>query len=329
MDENEQRFGYPVKFSVVGPNDMIIDNDQYNADSSSLNDRTSELTYNGTPGAKVPGYYVSADLHHGQSGAFAQWKPFSSGTYKVFVHIPEQGATAEAVRYVIKTDGQSETISNPIDQAGNSGKWVQLKANQASTFELNSLGYVGISLDNQAYNLDVPAASLVAFDAVKFERVEDNSFPWTMLYSAMHSRGLIPTPALELGTGDLRVTLMWNNTSDMDLHVIEPSGNRVYYGSTEGDSAELDVDDTDGYGPENIFVPPGQANEGLYQIYVDHYLGNTATDISVTVVVFENTNRERRYTSTLRLQQGDYSPIMNIRFPEGTAETIEGITNVF
>lgn len=233
------------------------------------------------------------------------------------------------MRYVIKTDGQSETISNPIDQAGNSGKWVQLKANQASTFELNSLGYVGISLDNQAYNLDVPAASLVAFDAVKFERVEDNSFPWTMLYSAMHSRGLIPTPALELGTGDLRVTLMWNNTSDMDLHVIEPSGNRVYYGSTEGDSAELDVDDTDGYGPENIFVPPGQANEGLYQIYVDHYLGNTATDISVTVVVFENTNRERRYTSTLRLQQGDYSPIMNIRFPEGTAETIEGITNVF
>ena len=38
-----------------------------------------------------------------------------------------------------------------------------------------------------------------------------------------------------------------------------------------GTTATLDVDDTDGLGPENIFVGPGGAAAGTYKAYVGYF----------------------------------------------------------
>ena len=67
-------------------------------------------------------------------------------------------------------------------------------------------------------------------------------------------------------SGDLQVTLAWNSTADMDLHVIEPSGRHVSWVSRNGTTAFLDRDDTNGYGPENIHVPVGRGAPGVYQV---------------------------------------------------------------
>jgi hypothetical protein len=96
-----------------------------------------------------------------------------------------------------------------------------------------------------------------------------------------------------INTGDMQVTLTWNSTADIDLHVIEPNGSHVYYANKNGTTARLDVDDTNGYGPENIYVSPGNAASGTYQVYVVHYSGSVPTTSTVTIRLFPGSSNER------------------------------------
>jgi hypothetical protein len=73
---------------------------------------------------------------------------------------------------------------------------------------------------------------------------------------------------------DIRVTLTWTggDYTDVDLHFIDPNGERCYYGNSfTALGAELDVDDVDGYGPENIIMEPGEAIPGTYYVEVNYY----------------------------------------------------------
>jgi hypothetical protein len=88
-----------------------------------------------------------------------------------------------------------------------------------------------------------------------------------------------------LGGGAMRATLTWNTTADIDLHVIEPDGTHVYYANRNGRTASLDVDDVNGFGPENIFVPSGGALSGVYQVYLVHFGGASPTTSTVTITV--------------------------------------------
>jgi hypothetical protein len=91
--------------------------------------------------------------------------------------------------------------------------------------------------------------------------------------------------ASTLGSGALRTTLTWNTTADIDLHVIEPSGAHVFYASRSGPTSTLDVDDVNGFGPENNFVATGRAVAGTYQIYIDHFAGASPTTSTITVTI--------------------------------------------
>lgn len=86
---------------------------------------------------------------------------------------------------------------------------------------------------------------------------------------------------LVVGQGTLQFTLLWDNDADMDLHVVEPNGTRLWYGSRGPTSTggQLDRDDNIcgdvEYGPggaENIFWPDDQpAPTGTYRIEVREY----------------------------------------------------------
>ena len=77
-------------------------------------------------------------------------------------------------------------------------------------------------------------------------------------------------------SGDVRVSLIWNNRNDCDLHVVAPSGEEIYYGHKKSIcGGELDVDmnvrGESSKPVENIYWPPGGAPAGRYRVFVQNY----------------------------------------------------------
>ena len=93
--------------------------------------------------------------------------------------------------------------------------------------------------------------------------------------------------ALNSGFGIIKVTLTWNTTSDIDLWVTDPTGFRIYFAAPNSPSGGfLDVDDTNGFGPENIFWQ-NEAPTGQYLVQVHYFSdnGDGATNYNVQVEV--------------------------------------------
>ncbi|NLA16116.1 MAG: hypothetical protein GX877_06240 [Bacteroidales bacterium] len=103
--------------------------------------------------------------------------------------------------------------------------------------------------------------------------------------------------ALEHGYGDVQVTLTWDNLSDVDIHVWDPYNTHIYYANkTSASGGRLDVDNTRGYGPENIFWPPFGAPNGTYTVKVHHYAGNSPSGFTVWIHAF---GRSRGFTGSV------------------------------
>jgi len=130
-----------------------------------------------------------------------------------------------------------------------------------------------------------------------------------------------------LGTGDLQVTLTWDtDSSDVDLYVLEPDSSWVWYGNSVGPTATLDVDDVDGFGPENIFVAPGNAAAGTYSAAIDMFSLHgimTDTNCTIQVTTFDGTPGEQQQTFNRVLAPADESGgtlgfwVADIAFPSG------------
>jgi hypothetical protein len=103
---------------------------------------------------------------------------------------------------------------------------------------------------------------------------------------------------LVLGVGDLQATLTWNTTADIDLHVIEPNGTHVYYAFRNGTTSRLDFDDTNGFGPENIFVGASGAAAGTYQIFIVHFAGASPTTSTISVTLRAGTPSAQSFLFT-------------------------------
>jgi hypothetical protein len=86
-----------------------------------------------------------------------------------------------------------------------------------------------------------------------------------------------------VGTGDVQATVVWGGDSDVDLHVVDPSGEEIFFSApTSASGGQLDHDDIPGCGSgpgthvENIFWPTGRAPSGEYRAYLVLY--NVCTD---------------------------------------------------
>lgn len=103
----------------------------------------------------------------------------------------------------------------------------------------------------------------------------------------------------------IRVILGWDSDgTDLDLHVITPSGQHCFYGNRLlKNGSALDVDVTTGFGPE-IFASPG-TERGPYLIYVNYYGRGTNQDITLTTVHIttnEGTGDEKNETFRVPLR---------------------------
>ena len=81
--------------------------------------------------------------------------------------------------------------------------------------------------------------------------------------------------------------MVWDNEADLDLWVTEINSNeeKIWYRNPDSPSGrKLDVDERDGWGPENIRWKWGTAPTGSYKIEVNHYSGPTPANFVVRVL---------------------------------------------
>ena len=105
-------------------------------------------------------------------------------------------------------------------------------------------------------------------------------------------------------SSDIRVKLNWEGgeLTDVDLHVTDPNAEECYFGNMiTAIGGELDVDDLDGYGPENFRLQPGEAIAGTYQIEVNYYSdeGTPGEPVDATVKIYLNEGTSEEVTQEL------------------------------
>lgn len=105
----------------------------------------------------------------------------------------------------------------------------------------------------------------------------------------------------------LRVVLSWDSDStDLDLHVVSPDGQHVFYGDRVAkNGGALDVDVTTGFGPE-IFAHPSPP-PGAWFVYVNYYGAGERRDVitvaQVAIIEYEGTPREKQQTFRVPLRK--------------------------
>jgi uncharacterized protein YfaP (DUF2135 family) len=118
----------------------------------------------------------------------------------------------------------------------------------------------------------------------------------------------------------LRVVLAWDSDgTDLDLHVVSPDGQHVFYGDRVGaNGGALDVDVTTGFGPEiysNPSPPPG-----VYHVYVNYYGAgqerDALTTATVTILTQENTLSEKQQTFRIPMRRpGELTLVKSFSYP--------------
>lgn len=136
-----------------------------------------------------------------------------------------------------------------------------------------------------------------------------NGFSWTYAGEVADSIKLRVKRAGGNVNGILRNSLAWFNTDDLDIHVVEPGGNHIYYGNARGihpSSGVLDVDmnvsDTVRNAVENIvWTDRNRMREGKYKLYIRNYRKRESIDVGFEVEVeFEGEIHTFSYPKPLR-----------------------------
>ena len=126
-------------------------------------------------------------------------------------------------------------------------------------------------------------------------------------------------------TGDIEIALAWNNENDLDLSVIDPNGELIYYGHKIARSGgELDVD-ANFVKPytrepvENIYWPVGRAPRGHYMVRVTYWDNHGGpVDTHYRCVVLEH-GRMNQISGTIGL--ADFKqPITIFEFDTGNGQ---------
>lgn len=109
--------------------------------------------------------------------------------------------------------------------------------------------------------------------------------------------------------GEIEIGLIWRNTNDIDLHVLDPQGEEIFFSNRRSRSGgELDVDRNAGCGsttssPVEHIVWERDAPHGRYKVGVHHYARCGPTD--PTPFDVEVGYGGRRHSLTGSLSKGD------------------------
>ena len=110
---------------------------------------------------------------------------------------------------------------------------------------------------------------------------------------------------------DIIIVVSWNiNNTDIDLHVIEPTGEVCYYSNSETKiGGRLSIDVTDGYGPEMYILK--KAVPGEYAIALDYYSDSgtqTASKAKAYIDIYRNWGQKNEKVThkVIQLRSGNW-----------------------
>jgi hypothetical protein len=173
------------------------------------------------------------------------------------------------------------------------GGTIQVTASSATPF--TKIAVVIPDLDDY-WELTLPAATTSQDILIVFgQDIPAPVFQMRLAGSAGGAYGVFqnaPVSVISVGTGDVQVNITWDTKADIDVHVVDPFGEEVYWAHrTAASGGMLDLDSNAGCGSdgpraENIFWASGLvAPRGDYIIRVDHWsnCGEARTNYVVTV----------------------------------------------
>jgi hypothetical protein len=114
---------------------------------------------------------------------------------------------------------------------------------------------------------------------------------------------------------DVRIVMTWDaDNTDIDLHVLEPSGEEVSYNhalSTIGGAISRDL--TQGYGPEEYMVH--KAMHGVYTIKAKYYGSNSVRitgAVTIQIDIYTNFGRQNENHKSITVQLKDAKEMITI-----------------
>lgn len=159
-----------------------------------------------------------------------------------------------------------------------------------------------------------------------------NGFSWA--YKGDVASSMITDRVAKAGgkvNGALRTSLAWYNTDDLDIHVTEPNGNRIYHGNRRSDSSgELDIDmNVHGESTtpvENVvWQNPNQMKEGEYKVVVHNYTKRNSSNVGFEVeLVCGSEQIHYKYNKAVRKGQ----QVTVVRFKWTRANGVEVIESI-
>lgn len=200
----------------------------------------------------------------------------------------------------------SQTVNYPATHINSGGHALSalimgdIKANPKSEQASHQLIVNGANLPlavDEAGHYERPYAFGTGSNSLEIKDSKGNSLAKRQFYEANPSKT----------RAKLRIVLAWDSDhTDVDLHVVTPNGEHAWYGQrTIPSGGSIDIDATDGFGPE-IFATPNAAH-GSYQIYANYYGGNSENKIitlcKVAIISDENTPNEKQQIFVVPLRK--------------------------
>lgn len=172
-------------------------------------------------------------------------------------------------------------------------------------------GYYEVSIAQASVFVNPIVAQSVTHDELTFNlSVGDNNGNVSELYTFTVNR-------IDVGTGRLQVSLTFDQNTDLDLYLVEPDGETIYYGnSSSSNGGILDLDSNpacyiDGVNNENItYDDQAEIETGTYTVRVNNYSDCVNQQVNFSVVA--------RYNGQLIATSGNSNPY-NGSFAAGTS----------
>ena len=209
-----------------------------------------------------------------------------------------QTQTGEQATYVAgppPAEGAAAVISTTVPDIVLRGGSALVTFTSATPFSRVVIAAQGVT---GYYDLTLPANVTSAEVLIVYAQLVGGDI-FTMQYAGGSAGDLSAyasgtTTFLGNGTGEVQVNIRWNSDADVDLYVVDPFGEEIYYADRNSNSGGLlDIDSNAGCQPpldrprsENIFWPFGiSAPRGQYTVRVNYWSSCNAasTDFVVTI----------------------------------------------